>query len=454
MVCRKGKLVLVFTGLLGVSTFACAQEGRSDRQRTQKIASWMARLKKTFSRRQVVSDSEEVHKRGRRVLQRLGVNRPAVSLEEQAARSFPTLQTLVVHTLADMIHQEGPRGYTWKQIRDSMPAQFIQNTARTYFALFFRDDRYRSLRNRDGSPYQIRWTAVDAWQAGLIKVPDDGKLIIDYAPLTPCEKILYIPGIQRVTQLCIRESPWSVISLLMKFREIRFNFLVPPPDIGYLANLQQLIIRAIPIKQLPSSIGRLENLRVLDICGTSLIELPSEIGQLKNLRWLRVQGSYCNCGFYNEKVRFSGRCHCDCGSYLQKTPLTLIPDSIGQLKKLRIFILIKTGVKELPETVVELGRLCELDLSDSCIQKLPDRLGKLQSLKLLNLRHSAIAQIPDSIGQLKQLVQLDVAQTRVAEFPKSIDQLSGNLRVLHTQGSLVPRKKIDELRNRLPNTKI
>ena len=53
-----------------------------------------------------------------------------------------------------------------------------------------------------------------------------------------------------------------------------------PPEIGQLANLQELYLSENVLTSLPPELWQLTNLRVLDLSGNALTSLPPEVGQL------------------------------------------------------------------------------------------------------------------------------------------------------------------------------
>lgn len=115
------------------------------------------------------------------------------------------------------------------------------------------------------------------------------------------------------------------------------NLMYLPRNIGFeLKNLEILSIRLNSIQSLPTSICEMTSLRVLDAQFNKLCGLPSAIGRLKNLEVFNVS---CN---------FNG--------------LTELPESIGDLAKLKELNLGHNQFRALPNTFGELGNLTRLNL--------------------------------------------------------------------------------------------
>src|SRR5258706_3608829 len=96
---------------------------------------------------------------------------------------------------------------------------------------------------------------------------------------------------------------------------------------------------------------------------------------------------------------------------LRSMALTELPESIGQLTKLKKLDLSwgykdekqKNQLATLPDSLGQLTQLTELNLSDNQLTALPDSLGQLMQLQSLNLSDNQLTALPDSLGQLTQL---------------------------------------------------
>ena len=130
----------------------------------------------------------------------------------------------------------------------------------------------------------------------------------------------------------------------------------------------------------------------LDLIRTPITALPESLGQLKSLQTLR----------------------------LWRTPITALPESLGQLTGLQTLILENTQITALPESLGQLTALQYLDLSRTPITALPASLGQLTALQDLALSGTQITALPDWLGVLPVLRKLDLSGLTLRELPCSL----------------------------------
>ena len=127
--------------------------------------------------------------------------------------------------------------------------------------------------------------------------------------------------------------------------------------------------------------------------------------------------------------------------------LTSIPESIGNLQKVKKIILSENKLNHLPSSFQRLDTLEELYLDSNkfeiipdCIRglknlrkfvcsfnllsELPDFIGKLIELRILDLEWNNLASIPSSIGQLHKLIDFRLFENKISRLPESIVNLT------------------------------
>ncbi|MBQ9259673.1 MAG: hypothetical protein IJ187_07475 [Neisseriaceae bacterium] len=242
----------------------------------------------------------------------------------------------------------------------------------------------------------------------------------------------------------------------------------------YLFNLQELTLYQLKCESLPKSLGKLRNLIYLRVWSCpNITTLPEQIGQLANLSELRVL--YCErlthlpnsvCQLLNLKKLQLSDCHQfgelpeQMGQLQQLEVLERhsclymqsIPKQIWQLKNLTELTLTAVNAV-LPDDIGQLRKLQKLNLSGSQFKNLPDNIGKLENLCLLVLSYSNLKALPDTIGQLKNLKYLHLnGCNQLTGLPESIGQLGNSLQTLELDGCdfMALPNSIGQLK-RLPN---
>jgi hypothetical protein len=106
-----------------------------------------------------------------------------------------------------------------------------------------------------------------------------------------------------------------------------------------------------------------------------------------------------------------------------ESPLTSLPESIGNLESLRELKITYNKLTTLPDSIGNLQYLQKLDLHNNEITTLPKSIGKLNSLELLNLEHNKLMSLPESIGDLQSLRELKLSNNMLTLLPESIINL-------------------------------
>jgi hypothetical protein len=95
---------------------------------------------------------------------------------------------------------------------------------------------------------------------------------------------------------------------------------------------------------------------------------------------------------------------------------------------------------KLPESIGNLKSLKILDLGNNYISEFPESIGNLKALQNLNIPYNQLKSLPDSIKNLKALNKLALHHNRLIKMPKSLLKLP-NLRYLNVKFNPIRTKK-------------
>ncbi|KAH0660649.1 hypothetical protein KY285_029257 [Solanum tuberosum] len=225
---------------------------------------------------------------------------------------------------------------------------------------------------------------------------------------------------------------------LEKFPEIR----------GNMESLSELLLAHTAIWELPSSIGQFSGISLLDLRSCEyLVSLPASVSEMRKLKILILKGCSRlamlpeNLGDLNELEEL----------YAGNTAIWQLPDSIGNLSKLKILSLRKgRKVKHqsarsliLPWEFHALRELKSLDLSGcNLCDSQAAALMSLTSLLELNLSRNKFIYFPDVFSRLSHLRYLNIAHCQEL---KELPQLPQNIEELYVEDFLA-KESIEKLR--------
>ena len=169
------------------------------------------------------------------------------------------------------------------------------------------------------------------------------------------------------------------------------------PEIQKLTKLEDFGISQSTIEEFPDIVLKLTKLKRLDMANNKITKIPNEIDQLINLEELNVSGNYL---------------------------ITKIPDTIGNLTKLKTLKVHYNILTEIPDTIGNLTNLETLYLNNNKITKIPDIIGNLTKLKMLNLGYNKLKYLPDTIGNLTELNRLYLQFNELVTLPQSMSKLN------------------------------
>ncbi|KAG0561264.1 hypothetical protein KC19_9G049900 [Ceratodon purpureus] len=178
-----------------------------------------------------------------------------------------------------------------------------------------------------------------------------------------------------------------------------------------------------PITTLTEIVVRLRNLEVLYLWKCRELHLlPESFGDLSKLRDLNLRWSGITSlpASFGELSNLEVLNRCGCGK------LDLLPESFGGLSKLRELNLTGSGITSLPASFGELRNVDTLNL-EGCgkLRLLTKSFGGLSKLRDLNLKLSGIKSLPASFGELSNLEVLNLkACLKLHLLPESFGGLS------------------------------
>lgn len=209
----------------------------------------------------------------------------------------------------------------------------------------------------------------------------------------------------------------GVICEVPSLTDLDFSFnsvAVLPDQLGRLRNLESLILVGNSIEQLPACISALASLRKIDIRRNllqdvtslfliqSLGEVQCEHNSIKSLSAsLSVNLRSINLG-HNPLSRVA------IGSSSVASQLVCLNLSTANLSKLDDALL------------TQLTSLFDLILDRNQFVVLPDSIGDLKELRLLSCTNNHLAALPDSVGKLSKLKRLLVHNNNLSSLPQTI----------------------------------
>ncbi|XP_063063083.1 protein scribble homolog isoform X4 [Engraulis encrasicolus] len=181
-----------------------------------------------------------------------------------------------------------------------------------------------------------------------------------------------------------------------------------PPEVANFMQLVELDISRNDIPDIPESIKFCKALEIADFSGNPLSSLPDGFTQLRGLAHLA----------------------------LNDVSLQTLPNDIGNLANLVTLELRDNLLKSLPTSLSFLVKLEQLDLGSNVLEVLPDTLGALPNLRELWLDRNQLTSLPPELGNLRRLVCLDVSQNRLEELPSELSGLLALTDLLLSQNML------------------
>ncbi|XP_031803288.1 protein scribble homolog isoform X18 [Sarcophilus harrisii] len=169
-----------------------------------------------------------------------------------------------------------------------------------------------------------------------------------------------------------------------------------PPEVANFMQLVELDVSRNDIPEIPESIKFCKALEIADFSGNPLSRLPDGFTQLRSLAHLA----------------------------LNDVSLQVLPGDVGNLANLVTLELRENLLKSLPTSLSFLVKLEQLDLGGNDLEVLPDTLGALPNLRELWLDRNQLSTLPPELGNLRRLVCLDVSENKLEHLPAEVSGLT------------------------------
>ncbi|XP_015251302.1 PREDICTED: protein scribble homolog isoform X2 [Cyprinodon variegatus] len=229
---------------------------------------------------------------------------------------------------------------------------------------------------------------------------------------------------------------------------------VPDEIFRYSRSLEELLLDANQLKELPKPFFRLLNLRKLGLSDNEIQRLPPEVANFMHLVELDISRN--DIPEIPESIKFCKSLEIAdfSGNPLSRLPdgftelrtlahlslndvtLQTLPNDIGNLGNLVTLELRENRLKSLPTSLSFLVKLEQLDLGSNELEVLPDTLGALPNLRELWLDRNQLSSLPPELGNLRRLVCLDVSENHLEELPSELSGLLALTDLLLTQNLL------------------
>uniref|UniRef100_A0A6Q2XIZ2 Protein scribble homolog n=1 Tax=Esox lucius TaxID=8010 RepID=A0A6Q2XIZ2_ESOLU len=210
---------------------------------------------------------------------------------------------------------------------------------------------------------------------------------------------------------------------------------VPDEIFRYSRSLEELLLDANQLRELPKPFFRLLNLRKLGLSDNEIQRLPPEVANFMQLVELDISRN--DIPEIPESIKF---CKALEIADFSGNPLSRLPDGFTQLRGLAHLALNDVSLQTLPNDIGKslsfLVKLEQLDLGSNELEVLPDTLGALPNLRELWLDRNQLSSLPPELGNLRRLVCLDVSENRLEQLPSELSGLLALTDLLLTQNLL------------------
>ncbi|CAO1612961.1 unnamed protein product [Parajaminaea phylloscopi] len=293
------------------------------------------------------------------------------------------------------------------------------------------------------------------------RIPDLNHITLDQIPQLKSLKLQN----NRLTEL----PPSLAKLLSLKQLNVSNNrFDTFPPFVCELLSLTDLDISFNAIGVLPDQIAQLKSLESLILVGNSVERLPTCMEDLVSLRKIDLRRNLLQDVTSLFRIASLGEAQCEHNSIksfsatlganlrsinLGHNPLSKLSiGSFAAASQLVCLNLSAANLCKLDEVLLaQLPSLYDLILDNNQFVVLPDSIGDLRELRLLSCTNNHLAALPDSLGKLVNLRRLLVHNNNLSSLPKSIWHCQ-NLTSINASSNLLESFPLPELSDALIRT--
>uniref|UniRef100_A0A8C2D1B5 Protein scribble homolog n=1 Tax=Cyprinus carpio TaxID=7962 RepID=A0A8C2D1B5_CYPCA len=232
---------------------------------------------------------------------------------------------------------------------------------------------------------------------------------------------------------------------------------VPDEIYRYSRSLEELLLDANQLRELPKPFFRLHNLRKLGLSDNEIQKLPPDVANFTQLVELDISRNeiftHTSCVLPDGFTQLRGLAHLSLNDpdtlgalpnlrelWLDRNQLSSLPPELGNLRQLVCLDVSENRLSQLPTEISGLIALTDLLLSENLLEVLPDSIGSLKKLSILKVNQNRLVHLTDSIGECENLTELMLTENLLQSLPRSLGKLKKltNLNVDRNRVSSVP----------------
>lgn len=280
-------------------------------------------------------------------------------------------------------------------------------------------------------------------EESVAKICSEKRYLIDEAlsePENVC--VLQINSNEQLTKFASYASSFSNLEVIY----LNAISASVPREIENVASLTTLNFHHTVNTVLPD-IGKLQNLEIVYLSKADVKIIPESLGNLKRLTQLIV-----NLNTEPVTIPVSIKNLLSLKVLTLKNNKALILPDLSYNQNIEYLDLTGNNLKTIPESVYGLAKLKTLNIGSNNISQVNPNISKLSNLFELRLEESELSELPD-LSNLQNLESINLSGNNLTRLPPGIESLS-KLKYINLSGNKINEKQILELRKKLPNAQI